>query len=73
MLSGDQRAMVKHIRESQDQVMLAYGGAGTGKTTALKVAFDNIGRPLAMLAPSADASRDVLRGIFRKPIPSPHS
>ena len=64
MLSGDQRAMVEHIRESEDQVTLAYGGAGTGKTTALKLAFDNIGRPLAMLAPSADASRDVLRRDF---------
>jgi conjugative relaxase-like TrwC/TraI family protein len=60
-LSADQRAMVKHIRESRDQTLLAYGGAGTGKTYALKVAFEGFGKPLAMLAPSADASRDVLR------------
>jgi conjugative relaxase-like TrwC/TraI family protein len=68
-LSGDQRVMVGHVRQSQDQVVLVYGGAGTGKTHALKIAFDfalkvalqGIGRPLAMLAPSADASRDVLR------------
>jgi conjugative relaxase-like TrwC/TraI family protein len=71
-LSGDQLALVQHIRQSQDQVVLAYGGAGTGKTYALKlafeyalkVAFDGIGRPLAMLAPSADASRKVLRETF---------
>jgi hypothetical protein len=63
-LSGDQQAMVRHIRESPDQMLLAYGGAGTGKTHALKIAFEGIGKPLAMLAPSADASRDVLRRDF---------
>ena len=45
-------------------MMLAYGGAGTGKTHALKLAFDGVAKPLAMLAPSADASRDVLRRDF---------
>jgi hypothetical protein len=60
-LSADQQAMFWHIRQSQDHVILAYGGAGTGKTHALKVTFAGLGKPLAMLAPSADASRDVLR------------
>jgi conjugative relaxase-like TrwC/TraI family protein len=63
-LSGDQQAMVRHIRQSFDQMLLAYGGAGTGKTHALKIAFEGINKPLAMLAPSADASRDVLRRDF---------
>ena len=35
--------------------------AGTGKTTAMKTAIAGIDRPVVVLAPSADASRGVLR------------
>jgi hypothetical protein len=45
-------------------MMLAYGGAGTGKTHALRLAFEGVEKPPAVLAPPADASRDVLRRDF---------
>ena len=53
--------MVNHVLKSTDQVVLVIGDAGTGKTRSIKAAFQEIDRPIEMLAPSADASRGVLR------------
>lgn len=60
-LSPEQQALVSHILASPDRVILAVGNAGTGKTTAVRSAFDRIQCPVEMLAPSATASRGVLR------------
>ena len=60
-LSAEQTAMVNHVLKSTDQVILVIGDAGTGKTRSIKAAFQEIDRPIEMLAPSADASRGVLR------------
>ncbi len=59
-LSDEQKAAVRHVWDSTDQVMLIRGGAGTGKTTMMKPALDKLGAPVVLLAPSADASRDHL-------------
>ncbi|MGL4555768.1 MAG: ATP-dependent DNA helicase, partial [Gemmataceae bacterium] len=60
-LSAEQRALVEHVLRSTDRVVLVVGDAGSGKTHAIQAAFAGIDRPVAMLAPSADASRGVLR------------
>jgi conjugative relaxase-like TrwC/TraI family protein len=60
-LSDEQKAAVRHVWQSTDQVMLIRGGAGTGKTTMMKPALDKLGAPVVLLAPSADASRTTLR------------
>lgn len=60
-LSDEQANVVKHFWQSSDQILLIRGGAGTGKTTLMKRAIGGIDRPVAVLAPSTDASRIVLR------------
>ena len=63
-LNPGQRRAVEHIWHSQDRVMLIRGAAGVGKTTLLQVAVPGIestGKHVIMLAPSAQASRGVLR------------
>lgn len=63
-LNEDQRNAVRHILESRDRVILVSGGAGTGKTTMMSEAVEAIegtGRKVFAFAPSADASRGVLR------------
>ncbi len=60
-LSRDQRAALRHVWESTDQVVLIIGGAGTGKTTMMRDAIAGAGKPVVVLAPSADASRGELR------------
>jgi conjugative relaxase-like TrwC/TraI family protein len=63
-LNSDQRAAVEHVLRSQDRVTLIRGGAGTGKTTLMREAVSAIesrGTPVVVVAPSADASRGVLR------------
>lgn len=60
-LSDEQKAAVRHVWQSSDQIMLVRGGAGTGKTTMMTPAIQKLGCPVALLAPSADASRTVLR------------
>lgn len=64
MLDSDQRHAVLHVLTSRDRVTLIRGGAGTGKTTMMKEAVDGIeegGRRVLIFAPSAQASRGVLR------------
>lgn len=61
-LSPEQQAMVSHVLNSTDRVSLVIGDAGTGKTRSIKAAFQEINRPIEIIAPSSDASRNVLRG-----------
>ncbi len=63
-LGSEQRAAVRHLLTSPDRVMLVRGAAGTGKTALMKTAVEAIranGKRVVTLAPSADASRGVLR------------
>lgn len=63
-LSDEQRAAVKHLLTSHDQVMAIRGGAGVGKTTLMREAARAIeahGLKLFAFAPSAVASRETLR------------
>ncbi len=63
-LNADQRNAVLHVLNSSDQVMLIRGVAGTGKTSLMKEAVEAIeanGKRVLTFAPSADASRGVLR------------
>ena len=65
-LNADQRRAVQHVLESNDRVILIRGAAGTGKTTMMKEAVEGIeagGRRVFVFAPSADASRGVLREV----------
>lgn len=63
-LSDEQRAAVKHLLTSRDQVMAVRGGAGVGKTTLMKdavAAIEARGLKVFAFAPSAVASRETLR------------
>ena len=64
-LSDEQQSVVRHVLGSPDRVMLVRGGAGTGKTALMREAVEGIearGTRVVVLAPSAAASRGVLRG-----------
>jgi conjugative relaxase-like TrwC/TraI family protein len=63
-LNGQQRAAVRHVLGSRDRVMVIRGAAGTGKTTMMQEArrgIEESGMSVFAFAPSADASRGVLR------------
>ncbi|HXG11575.1 MAG TPA: AAA family ATPase [Gemmataceae bacterium] len=63
-LNEQQQRAVRHLWQSPDRVMLLRGAAGTGKTTLLQEAVEGIeaaGHRVVALAPSAEASRGVLR------------
>lgn len=60
-LSPEQAAVARHVWDSTDQVILIRGAAGTGKTHTTKTILAGIARPYAVLAPTAEASRGVLR------------
>jgi len=63
-LNREQSNAVKHVLSSPDRVTFIRGGAGTGKTTLTKTAvkeFNNVGRNVFLFAPTAEASRGVLR------------
>ena len=63
-LADEQRNAVRHILQSLDRVTAIRGGAGTGKTTMMKEAVTAIeagGAKVFTFAPSAEASRGVLR------------
>ena len=63
-LSDEQRAAVAHLLTSADRVMILRGVAGSGKTTLTREAvrqMEAAGKQVVMLAPSAQASRGVLR------------
>lgn len=59
-----QKAAVRHVLGSRDRVMIIRGVAGTGKTTLeqeIGEALAEVGLPVAALAQSVKASREVLR------------
>ena len=63
-LSDEQRNAVRHVLQSTERVTAIRGGAGTGKTTMMKEAVAGIessGTKVFTFAPSAEASRGVLR------------
>ena len=63
-LSGEQRNAIRHVLQSTDRVTAIRGGAGTGKTTMMKeavAAIESSGQKVFTFAPSAEASRGVLR------------
>ncbi|NUQ44815.1 MAG: relaxase domain-containing protein [Phycisphaerae bacterium] len=63
-LNGEQRAAVSRVLGSRDRVTLVRGVAGTGKTSLMQETVEAIGangRRVFTFAPSADASRGVLR------------
>jgi conjugative relaxase-like TrwC/TraI family protein len=63
-LNTDQRRAVEHVLSSRDRVMVVRGKAGAGKTVMLKEvaeAIEAAGTKVYTFAPSADASRGVLR------------
>lgn len=65
LLNEGQRHAVTAIWKSSDRIMVIEGAAGTGKTTMLKTAvagLQSAGQSVQLLAPSAQASRSVLRG-----------
>ena len=60
----EQRQAVRHVMESQDWAVGIVGRAGTGKTTLLKEVREGLketGHNLVLCAPTAEASRGVLR------------
>ena len=63
-LSDEQRNAVLHVLKSTERVTVIRGGAGTGKTTMMKesvAAIESSGAKVFTFAPSAEASRGVLR------------
>lgn len=63
-LNAGQRRAVLHVLTSKDRVMVVRGAAGVGKTTMMAEAVHAIeasGTKVFTFAPSADASRGVLR------------
>jgi conjugative relaxase-like TrwC/TraI family protein len=63
-LNRDQTEAVRHVLTSTDRVMLIRGAAGTGKTTLLRAADEEIrarGSAVHVFAPTTEAARGVLR------------
>ena len=63
-LSDEQRNAVNYVLQSTERVTAIRGGAGTGKTTMMREAVAGIessGAKVFTFAPSAEASRGVLR------------
>lgn len=64
-LNKDQQKAIRHIASSRDQFVLVEGKAGTGKTSMMKSAVEKLitdaGKEVITLAPTAKASRGVLR------------
>lgn len=63
-LNEGQRQAVEHVLSSRDRVMLIRGAAGTGKTSMMQEAVEAIessGKHVFTFAPSARASRGVLK------------
>jgi conjugative relaxase-like TrwC/TraI family protein len=63
-LNDGQRRAIRHLLTSNDKILLIRGAAGTGKTSMAQEAVEAIeagGKRVFMFAPSAEASRGVLR------------
>ena len=64
-LTDEQKASMRSVLSSPDRVIGLRGAAGTGKTTVIQEIISGIeenGRKVYVFAPSAQASRGVLRG-----------
>lgn len=63
-LNEGQRAAVRHVLTNRDRVAMVKGRAGTGKTSLMQETVEAIqanGKTVFTFAPSAEASRGVLR------------
>lgn len=63
-LNASQQAAVRHVLASRDRVILVRGAAGVGKTSLMQEAVEAIeqnGTKVLAFAPTAEASRDVMR------------
>ena len=63
-LNAGQQAAVRHVLTSPDRVMVIRGAAGAGKTSLMEeavAAIEQGGKKVFAFAPSAEASRGVLR------------
>ncbi|MEM9108481.1 MAG: MobF family relaxase [Planctomycetota bacterium] len=60
-LNAEQQNAIRHIWSSFDQIISIRGVAGVGKTTLLQEAKRGMDKQIIALAPSAEASRGVLR------------
>jgi conjugative relaxase-like TrwC/TraI family protein len=60
-LTPTQAAAARHALQSRDRLILIRGAAGTGKTTMTRALLEQVNVPWVILAPSAQASRGVLR------------
>ena len=63
-LGKEQQLALNHVLSSTDRLTMIRGAAGTGKTTLLKTVIPEIektGKNVFLFAPTAEASRDVLR------------
>lgn len=63
-LSGQQAEAVKHILTTPNRISIVRGAAGSGKTTLMKEAVAKIeqtGKKVTVVAPTAQASRGVLK------------
>jgi conjugative relaxase-like TrwC/TraI family protein len=60
-LTASQRAAYDHILTSPDRLMVVRGVAGSGKSTLLQAVMPRVEVPWVILAPTAAASRGVLR------------
>lgn len=63
-LNREQRGAITHALTDRNSVTIIAGGAGTGKTTLMKEVRDGVeaaGKPFMGFAPSAAASRGVMR------------
>lgn len=63
-LNDEQQDVIRHVLTNRDVVTMIKGGAGTGKTTLLKTIVPEIektGLSVYLFAPTAEASRDVLK------------
>ena len=61
---GQQRAAIEHVLTTTNRVSIVTGKAGTGKTTTLQELvplIEKAGKRVVIVAPSAEASRGLLR------------
>jgi conjugative relaxase-like TrwC/TraI family protein len=63
--TGEHAEAITHVLTTPDRVSILLGGAGTGKTTLMQEAVPlieaAIGKPVVIVAPTAEAARGVLR------------
>lgn len=63
-LSGEQLEAINHVLTTTNRVSIIQGRAGTGKTTLMKETIkliEQMGKEVTVVAPTAQASRGVLR------------